>query len=885
MPPLQTTPSQYDLLRAKLDELNYLYPFSPDSVTLIDHLLSDLVSTVTSYKSLERENEIKAEELRVAVEEINRVGVIENPKLVRENNELQMQLVREAEKWEDKSMELVNQVRSKDEEILRLELIVSQLQWKNSNLFSENKDLKERIDQFVLHQVSGQDDVVIPSTIEGGILDTAILGERPDVPSAPSFDSLAPVVHALQQENKELESLLLSAQMELEKLESKMIQLEDKFLGPSVSDSTSALIRDRGEAQLVAELNAKLDFVNSKYRELKEMHSRCGIVTDSPLVDLKESRKELNLVQVRYEKLRREYASLQSEVEEFRKMKVGRQRSISRSPSKSSSTTVSETVGHQQPHRRIDQLESQLKQVTADRDELISKLGEIEAAIGSMETDVCRIEKENSDLRREKISREESFVGISKQLEEVNLMLNTLSGDQTTTSNPEVVERLKFRIAQLEREVLLKEEEIGRLNVSLELVRRDSRVGAANRSAIDSQVREIETQLSKERTEREKMDGEIRQLKSLALSSTQAKDSAISDLRLCQKELLESKRLVTELRESVTLKSTDQARFAEEVVGMKHLLSRLDSERDELQRICDDQAEKIEVLRETNARLRASNIELEKGMSTTGLESDRVRYLLDEKENELDRLVKKNSDLQGLKNRQEVVVSSLQDQLTATSNETMELTRANQKLRLEMSGLNNKLSQLSEFHNTARLEVNNAIENLKITEKERDDILTMYKQLINENKHLQSNFSKLYLDRDQVVEKDTEIDSWKSQCEDLKKQLKQAQLDIGSLRTQLSRATDAARRSGGPCRITDADDMDIKLAELESKNEVLTLEIQELQERLKLENGFDKTCLMEKTIEQQYALIGEMDAEQARLIVENSRLREQVSLVSRIPAA
>jgi len=172
-----------------------------------------------------------------------------------------------------------------------------------------------------------------------------------------------------------------------------------------------------------------------------------------------------------------------------------------------------------------------------------------------------------------------------------------------------------------------------------------------------------------------------------------------------------------------------------------------------------------------------------------------------------------------------------------------------------------------------------------ITEKERDDILTMYKQLINENKHLQSNFSKLYLDRDQVVEKDTEIDSWKSQCEDLKKQLKQAQLDIGSLRTQLSRATDAARRSGGQCRITDADDMDIKLAELESKNEVLTLEIQELQERLKLENGFDKTCLMEKTIEQQYALIGEMDAEQARLIVENSRLREQVSLVSRIPAA
>ena len=38
----------------------------------------------------------------------------------------------------------------------------------------------------------------------------------------------------------------------------------------------------------------------------------------------------------------------------------------------------------------------------------------------------------------------------------------------------------------------------------------------------------------------------------------------------------------------------------------------------------------------------------------------------------------------------------------------------------------------------------------------------------------------------------------------------------------------------------------------------------------------DASRELERTIEQQYALIGEMDSEQARLIVENSRLREQL---------
>ena len=91
--PKQQTIS-YNEVRTQLAELNYLYPFSEDSIPLIQALLGDLVSAVTSFKDLEQEHEITKEELRLAVEEINRIGVIENPKLIRDKNELHVKLVK-----------------------------------------------------------------------------------------------------------------------------------------------------------------------------------------------------------------------------------------------------------------------------------------------------------------------------------------------------------------------------------------------------------------------------------------------------------------------------------------------------------------------------------------------------------------------------------------------------------------------------------------------------------------------------------------------------------------------------------------------------------------------------------------------------------------------
>jgi hypothetical protein len=152
----------YEQVRGQLAELNYLYPMSEDTVPLVQALLSDLIAAVSSYKDLETEHEITAEELRLAVEEINRVGVIENPKLVREKNELHVKLVKVREEYESNLANARKNASESEERAMKLELMVSQMKYENKEFSSENAILRTRIDQLLM--VPPVDNEIYPPT-------------------------------------------------------------------------------------------------------------------------------------------------------------------------------------------------------------------------------------------------------------------------------------------------------------------------------------------------------------------------------------------------------------------------------------------------------------------------------------------------------------------------------------------------------------------------------------------------------------------------------------------------------------------------------------------------------------------------------------------------
>lgn len=845
----------FNALQAQLADLNYMYPFSIDSVPLIQALLADLISTVTTYKGLETEQEITKEELRLAIEEINRVGVIENPRLVKENNELQLRLLTESERMENRVGELQKIASDRDERMIKMELVISQLNYALQSTREENENLRTRIDQVV---ASGD-------SIDG---DSIYVSEQPqlrlvhDDPVGPAAPGAAvktvEMVANLKAENVGLESLLTDAQKELKSLKSNYNVLESKFLAQSPLTLSGNWVGGLGKdaqrtEQIISELNSKLDFVNQKYSELKQLHSRCGIVSDSPLTDLRESRKELNLLAVRFEKVKAEKAELIQQMAALRKQptaetlrkteedivgklkgriseledklmveekrekpdeirKLKKEFSELQKEYKQLSNEVkikdkeihlmkargtSPTRGTGDNRRLVGEialLEEKLRQVTEDRDELLEKLGEIEAGIAAMESEVRKIETENAELKKEKISKEESFVGISKQLNEVNTILNSLSEDMSST---EEVDRLRFRISVLERDITNRDAEIAKLKFSIEALRKDA---ATMRSVPPAKTPVVTSPRAPSGR-----NPDVADLQSLVKSLSASKEQLVDKVKQMQKELSVKQAELDDAIAKSGTRDTARIQLEAELDRLRKSLRSLDSERDDLQRVCDSQTEQLEVVKEESSRTRSELTESQKSLIQSRMECERLRQLLEAKEADVARIEKAMSETKHMIERKEAELRNMQAQIVTVNNESLEITKENHILASEIQRLKSQFSSQQSQATRGRDEVAALMESLRITENERNDILGLYKQLVNENKHI------------------------RSACD-------RAESEKRRLETALKAEPVAVASS--------TSDQDL--------------------------------MQLQKTIDQQYALIGEMDVEQARLIVENSKLREQL---------
>jgi hypothetical protein len=162
---------------------------------------------------------------------------------------------------------------------------------------------------------------------------------------------------------------------------------------------------------------------------------------------------------------------------------------------------------------------------------------------------------------------------------------------------------------------------------------------------------------------------------------------------------------------------------------------------------------------------------------------------------------------------------------------------------------------LANNANVARGDIDTLIDNLRITEHERNDVLSMYRQALDENKRVAAERSRM---------------------EDLAR-LKEAELvRAANVNQQLVRELEKLKYQSSQS-VGTLDEVNDLLSIVETER----MRNKDLQEHIKAISASGSSPVAEvadlqRTIEQQYILIGEMDSEQARLIVENSKLRERL---------
>ena len=133
-------------LRKRLDQLGYRQPLGMDSVPLVEKLFSDLIHTTESLKntklSLHRHN--KSGGSSAAGQDFNETYRSDNAKLVKENNELHLELIRQKEESDNKLKDLKEKVRKLEHENSDLKFLNSQYVHKVRAL---EKDLRSRTEK------------------------------------------------------------------------------------------------------------------------------------------------------------------------------------------------------------------------------------------------------------------------------------------------------------------------------------------------------------------------------------------------------------------------------------------------------------------------------------------------------------------------------------------------------------------------------------------------------------------------------------------------------------------------------------------------------------------------------------------------------------------
>lgn len=242
---------KFTTLRKRLDQLGYRQPLGIESVPLVEKLFSDLVHTTESLKNLKLQVG-KQEKEKTVYEDNVEPYRSDNAKLVKENNELHLQLIKLREETDRTIRDLKASVRKLEHENADLKFLNTQYVHKVKALEKENKAKTDRIQDLQeknLHAV-----VETPG------------GRRKQIPhrrQRMDIESTVSPARDLPSENDELQDpyvadLLSVADTRIEELQEQLTQLQDE---KSSTERRNRSLRKQVEARdkEIERLNRLLD--------------------------------------------------------------------------------------------------------------------------------------------------------------------------------------------------------------------------------------------------------------------------------------------------------------------------------------------------------------------------------------------------------------------------------------------------------------------------------------------------------------------------------------------------------------------------------------------------------------------------------------------------
>ncbi|KAK2568024.1 Centrosomal protein of 135 kDa [Acropora cervicornis] len=282
---------KFTTLRKRLDQLGYRQPLGIESVPLVEKIFSDLVHTTESLKNLKLQVGRHEKEKTVYEDNVEPYRS-DNAKLVKENNELHLQLIKLREETDQVIRDLKTSVRKLEHENADLKFLNTQYVHKVKALEKENKtktdriqDLQERNLHAVVETPGGRRKQIplrrqrmdIESTVSPA---RDLLGEKEDLQDPYVADLLSVAdtkIEELQEQISSLEAEKSSTERRNKSLR-KQVEARDKEIerlnrlldgGRPVEAVLREGKKDSSE-RVIAHLNVQVDYLQQANHDLEK---------------------------------------------------------------------------------------------------------------------------------------------------------------------------------------------------------------------------------------------------------------------------------------------------------------------------------------------------------------------------------------------------------------------------------------------------------------------------------------------------------------------------------------------------------------------------------------------------------------------------------------
>ncbi|XP_053399484.1 centrosomal protein of 135 kDa-like isoform X2 [Mercenaria mercenaria] len=401
---------KFSNLRKRLDQLGYKQPLGIESLPLVEKLFADLVHTTESLKNAKLEigqQTTETKDLDSAIEPYKS----DNAKLVKENNDLHKQLIKQKEESDAVFRELKASLRKLEHENADLKFLNNQYVHKVRGLEKESKEKSDRIlnlQEKNFHAVvstPGGKKKTIPFRRQRMEIDCTVppaddyQRSKPNLADDPYVADLLQVADSriaelerqaseLSDKNEIADRKMASFRQQVEGRDEEIERLHRMLDGGRPSDVVALEARNRANERMISHLNIQIDFLQQKNREMDRKYR--DAVTDRSEVesDLAKYKARMSDLELEFQSVDRHAKRLETD------------KSI---VLKTADREMEEAKGELEKSRHeMEDLDVEIAQLRAENARLTKEFTETRSSLMTKTSDLMRLEELHDRVSEDK---------------------------------------------------------------------------------------------------------------------------------------------------------------------------------------------------------------------------------------------------------------------------------------------------------------------------------------------------------------------------------------------------------------------------------------------------------------------------------------------------